>query len=174
MEVSLLSFISTCAGQEFDLNDSQKASITSFVFGGELIGSVVWGQVADRFGRRFSYLIACSLISIGGFLSGVAPSYSWLLFFRALVGFGVGGLVVPFDLLAELMPSSHRGKFLLYIEFFWTFGSMYVNGVAWLSLSRTSWRVLSYITAAPVTLASILSYYYLPESPRYLMLKGKS
>jgi hypothetical protein len=33
-----------------------------------------------------------------------------------LVGFGVGGLTVPFDLLAELSPVTHRGKFLIYIE----------------------------------------------------------
>jgi hypothetical protein len=38
------------------------------------------------------------------------------------VGFGVGGAVVPFDLLAEFLPNKHRGTFLIYIEGFWTIG----------------------------------------------------
>jgi hypothetical protein len=41
---------------------------------------------------------------------------------RAIVGFGVGGAVVPFDLLAEFLPNKHRGTFLIYIEGFWTIG----------------------------------------------------
>jgi hypothetical protein len=36
-----------------------------------------------------------------------------------VVGFGVGGLTVPFDILAEVLPTKHRGKNLLYIEYFW-------------------------------------------------------
>jgi len=89
MEVSLLSYLATCAGSEWNLDAAQQASITSLVFGGELIGSLFWGQIADRFGRKVAYIIACCLISIGGFLSGVSPSYEWLLAFRFIVGFGV-------------------------------------------------------------------------------------
>lgn len=173
MEVSLLSFLATCAGSEWNLNTSQQASITSLVFGGELLGSLFWGQFADRYGRKIAYLVACCLISVGGFLSGAAPSYEWLLVFRAIVGFGVGGLTVPFDLLAEFLPASHRGKYLNYIEYFWTLGSLFVSAIAWACLSNQGWRTLTYITAVPVTISSILSIIYLPESPRWLMIKGR-
>ena len=55
---------------------------------------------------------------------------------------------MPFDLLAEFSPTSHRGKFLIYIEYFWTIGSMFVAGAAWILLSHGySWRLLCYITA---------------------------
>ena len=46
MEVSLLSFISTCAGVDWDLNDTEVAAITSVVFAGELLGSMFWGPFA--------------------------------------------------------------------------------------------------------------------------------
>lgn len=117
--------------------------------------------------------IACGVISAGGFLSGAAPNYAALISFRALVGFGIGGANIPFDLLAEFLPSSHRGQFLIYIEYFWTFGSLFVSGLAWASLSRYGWRFLTIMTAIPVTATSLFSVWCLPESPRWLLLKGR-
>ena len=55
-----------------------------------------------------------SMIIIGGFISAFCPDYTLFIICRALVGFGVGGISVPFDLLAEYLPTSHRGKFLMY------------------------------------------------------------
>lgn len=132
-----------------------------------------WGPVADKYGRKKAFLMASSLICSFGFLSGVAPNYESLLIMRAIVGFGVGGLTVPFDLLAEFLPSGDRGKFLMYIEYFWTFGSMFVAGVAWAALDKIGWRGLSFVTAVPVTLSSIAAIIYLPESPRWLLIKGR-
>lgn len=70
----------------------------------------------------------CILISAAGLASGVSPSYSFLVVCRAIVGFGVGGAVVPFDLLAEFLPNKHRGTFLIYIEGFWTIGKQLARG----------------------------------------------
>ena len=54
-----------------------------------------------------------SLIIVGGFVSAFCPDYSSFIVSRAVVGFGVGGISVPFDLLAEYLPTAHRGKFLM-------------------------------------------------------------
>jgi hypothetical protein len=99
--------------------------------------------------------------------------FYWLLIIRFLVGFGVGGASVPFDLLAEFLPASNRGSFLVVVEYFWTFGSMYVAACAWLTLSQTSWRVLAAITALPIAITSVLSIWFLPESPRWLLSQGR-
>lgn len=107
------------------------------------------------------------VIIVAGFFSGLAPNYPSLLVLRTLCGFGVGGSTVPFDLLAEFLPNSHRGRFLIYIEYFWTIGSIFVAGMAWLLLSQSGWRVLTMITAIPVAIALIWSIIVLPESPRY-------
>ena len=56
MEVSLLAFISTCADRDWDLTDSQVASITSVVFAGQLIGSMFWGPLADHRGRKIVFI----------------------------------------------------------------------------------------------------------------------
>ena len=190
-EVSLLSFLSICAGIEWELSAAQSASITSIVFCGEMIGALSWGSVADSLGRRVAFvsgtshkstllysfifllLIACAMIATGGALSAFAPNFAFLLLFRFIVGFGVGGTSVPFDLLAEFLPSPHRGRFLLCIELFWTFGSLFVGGVAWVSLSSHGWRFLAIVTAIPVTIALCVTLLLLPESPRWLLEKGR-
>ena len=127
MEVNLLAFMSVCAGAEWGLGDSQVASITSAVFAGEFIGGIFFGPVADIYGRRTSFLWTATLISIAGFLSGPSPNYQFLIAMRMIVGFGVGGLTVPYDLLAEFSPSKIRGEYLLKMSYFWTFGSMFIS-----------------------------------------------
>jgi putative MFS transporter len=173
LEVNLLVFLSTCAGEEWNLSNEQKASIGGVVFGGILVGNLFWGVFADRYGRKLTFILACSLISISGFLSGMATSYYWLISFRALCGFGIGGSSIPFDLLAELLPSSHRGLFLIYIDYFWTVGALLVTAIAWMFLETSGWRTLAFLTAVPVTLTLLFSIFYLPESPRWLLMKGR-
>lgn len=113
------------------------------------------------------------IITVGGFASGFAPNYKWLIACGGVVGFGIGGANIPFDLLAEFLPSSHRGTFLLSIEYFWTIGSLFVAGVAWAMLAKYGWRYLVFITALPVAINSLLAAVYLPESPKWLLLKGR-
>lgn len=173
MEVTLLSFLSICAGVTFDLNDAQIASISSAVFAGQICGSLFWGPVADRYGRRIAFLLACALMTIGGVLSGLSPNFESLVIFRALVGAGVGGVTVPFDLLAEFLPPSERGSFLIFIEYFWTVGSIFVICMAWIVLRVDSWRILAYVTCIPVALGCFIAVWYLPESPRWLLMKGR-
>lgn len=87
--------------------------------------------------------------------------------------FQTGSSAIPFDLLAEFLPNSHRGLFLIYIEYFWTFGSIFVVLIAWISLELYSWRLFSLLAAIPVSLSLLLAIVYLPESPRWLLAKGR-
>jgi MFS family permease len=173
LEVNLLTYLSVCASSEWNLSDQQQASIASVVFAGIIVGSLFWGFVADRYGRRTTFILVSVIITSGGFLTGAVPSYSWLIVLRSLVGFGIGGANVPFDLLAEFMPSKQRGHFLIYIEYFWTLGAAFVTGLAWLFLNKYGWRTLSILTAIPVAITSLLSIVFLPESPRWLLSMGK-
>ena len=80
MEVSLLSFISSCAGDEFQLTNNKKASLVSIVFIGELLGSIIWGFIADKYGRKFAFLLACFIkSSLSGQGSCLSPCLYQLL-----------------------------------------------------------------------------------------------
>ena len=130
-------------------------------------------MLADRVGRRQSFLASALLISVFGFVSGASPDVATLITFRAIAGFGIGGASIPFDLMSEFMPISQRGAFGIYIELFWTFGAMMVAGLAWGTLDKDGWHNLAYYTAIPVAVTCVVSFFYLPESPRWLVIKGR-
>ena len=71
------------------------------------------------------------------------------------------------------MPTRVRGQFLIHMNYFWSFGSMFVGGLAWLILSNNGWRLLTYLTTIPVLCSCTLAAIYLPESPRWLMVEGR-
>lgn len=171
--VNLLSFLTTCAAAEWKLSNSAQAVLTSVVFVGMVAGSIFWGRFADEFGRKRTLLYSCLLVTVGGFASAIAPSYVCLVLFRAVAGFGIGGASIPFDLLAEFLSASARSCFLVYMGIFWTLGSMFVAGMAWIVLPVLGWRLLAFVTTVPVLLTTALAYIHLPESPRWLLSKGR-
>jgi putative MFS transporter len=117
--------------------------------------------------------VAATIISISWILSGSSSSLSGMIGSRFFVGFGIGGTAIPFDLLAEFLPSSHRGRFLMYIEGFFTLGSVFVTMMAWVALYNHGWQFLTLMTAVPVTLTCIVSMIFLPESARWHLENGR-
>ena len=133
--------------------------ITTAVFVGQIVGNFIWGPIADKYGRRFAFLRSATTICVFSWLSGVSPNYASLLLFRTFCGVGIGGSSVPFDLVAEFLPSEARGASLLSMEFLWTFGSLIVIGTAWIFLASDGWRPLVFITATPMTVVVVVAIF---------------
>lgn len=142
------------------------------VFGGELLGCLLWGPFSDQHGRQRAYLLSCLLMLLASVASALSPSYPFLLVARAAVGVGIGGLAVPFDLLCEATPARHRGTLLLLMEGFWVLGSVAVVGLAWGVLPLGGWRYLTGLAALPLLVATLATL-FLPESPRWLLERGR-
>ena len=143
---------------------------------GEFIGTLVLGRLGDKYGRRPIFMLAAITISSFGVLSAFANDIIVLLGLRFLVGFGVGGLTVPFDIFAEFLPLSVRGKYLLLINYFWTAGSVLVTLLAYLTIGtgkNDSWRSFVLYCTVPCFLSTLVSYYCVPESPRWLLSQGR-
>ena len=62
------------------------------MFAGILVGSITWGWLTDRVGRKLPLQIASMIGLAGSVASALAPAYRWLLLFRFLVGFSIGGV----------------------------------------------------------------------------------
>ena len=174
MEIMLLSFLSIILQEEWGLTPAQTATITSCVFAGSLTGTLILGPLGDRIGRRPIFLACGLIISLFGIATGFATNYVQLVLTRFLVGFGVGGLTVPFDILAEFLPTQIRGRYLLLIEYFWTAGSMAVPIVAYLTVGKgLSWNIFVLICAIPCIASFVMGAYLVPESPRWLLSQGR-
>lgn len=172
MEMMLLSFIGPAARCEWRLTTTQASSLTSFVFLGMGFGAPSFGMFADRKGRLFSLRCSTGLTLLAGVGSALAPTFSALCFARMVVGFGLGGVPVAYNLCAEFLPSKKRGVYLSSLEFFWSFGSMVSALLAWTILPKSSWRTLLGATVSPLILLGVLLV-WMPDSPMYLASKGK-
>ena len=172
MEMMLLSFIGPAARCEWRLTTTQASSLTSFVFLGMGFGAPGFGMFADRKGRLFSLRCSTGLTLLAGVGSALAPTFSALCFARMVVGFGLGGVPVAYNLCAEFLPSKKRGVYLSSLEFFWSFGSMVSALLAWTILPKSSWRTLLGATVSPLILLGVLLV-WMPDSPMYLASKGK-
>ena len=89
-----------------------------------LFGAVFWSILADKRGRRSAFILSLACIFVAGLASAFAPSFYWLLLFRAIVGFGVGGsLPVTTVLISEFLPTSHRAAVMCRLSgLFWAAG----------------------------------------------------
>ena len=136
--------------------------MTACVFAGSLVGTLTLGWLGDHYGRRPAFLLSSAIIALFGVFTAFATDYASLLGIRFAVGFGVGGLTVPFDIFAEFLPKEHRGKQLLFIEYFWTMGSLMTPLFAYLTL-ETSWRLFVVLCAIPCVISGFMGVCLVPE-----------
>lgn len=137
---------------------------------GFLVGSIAIGYLADRFGRKMSFLMSNLLNGIAGILVAVAPNYVSLLVFRTLYGFGVkGGWVAGYVLITEIVGVEFRRTVGVIYQMFFSVGILILPLLAYFI---TDWRWLQVVITAPYIL--FLSYYwFIPESPRWLLSQNK-
>ena len=179
MEIMLLSFLTIVLKKEWNLDadnedGTQSATISSILFLGALVGTSILGPLGDKIGRKPILSASTFLISVFGLATAACRNYLSLLALRFMVGFGVGGITVPFDILVELLPTNTRGKSLLLIDLFWSFGSMLVPVVAYFTLELAdSWRVFVIVCTIPCIISFVCGILFVPESPRWLLLQGR-
>jgi putative MFS transporter len=140
------------------------------------LGAMGFGRLADRIGRRGVLIATVSCDAVFGTLSIFAPDFTFLLFMRFLTGAAVGGtLPVDYAMMAEFLPAKNRGRWLVLLEGFWAVGTLVVALAAWLlSLWNVAeaWRLIFAVTAVPAIIGFGLRF-FVPESPLYLLRKGR-
>ncbi|KAM4633303.1 solute carrier family 22 member 2-like [Polymixia lowei] len=138
---------------------------------GFLVGSIAIGYLADRFGRKMSFLMSNLLNGITGILVAVAPNYVTLLVFRTLYGFGVkGGWVAGYVLITEIVGVEYRRTVGVLYQMFFSVGILLLPLLAYYI---SDWRWLQVVITVPYLV--FLSYYwFIPESPRWLLSQNNS
>ncbi|KAL3747498.1 hypothetical protein ACJRO7_016309 [Eucalyptus globulus] len=141
-----------------------------------LVGSLASGKTSDLIGRRYTIVLAASTFLIGALLMGFAPSYAFLMAGRVVAGVGVGySLMIAPLYTAEIAPASVRGMLTSLPEFFIVAGILlgYICNYALAGLPEgLNWRIMLGLAAFPaIGLGS--SIIFMPESPRWLVMKGR-
>lgn len=152
------------------------------------IGMLASGPLSDRLGRRPVLQAAAVLFAVSAAASAVAPDYLTLVAARMLGGFGVGAaLIVAPMYIAEMAPAASRGRLVSFnqlnivVGISAAFFSNYLiltlgeSGGAWseaLRLGEWNWRWMLGIEALPAV-AYLLALSLVPESPRWLAMRGR-
>ncbi|GAA0147736.1 secondary carrier transporter [Lithospermum erythrorhizon] len=173
MGMTLLSVIGPPIKSEWGLSSSEESMLTSVVFSGTILGAYVWGYISDAYGRRMSCI--GSMICIGGalFFVALSPGYVYLLPLLCLFGFGTGGVHVFASWFLEFAPTSSRGSWTAAISLFYSVGNILAASLAWVIMPRLGWRWLT-VSSCLTPLSVLFIGCFIPESPRYLCMKGKT
>jgi MFS family permease len=85
------------------------------------------------------------------------------------VGFGVGGLAIPFDLVSEFSPTSRRGSLLVYLRGAHCLGAIYIATLALIFNPTLNWRTMTFLATLPAIIAIPCAILFIPESPLWLL-----
>ncbi|MBE6102248.1 MAG: MFS transporter [Selenomonas ruminantium] len=173
MDTGLIAFVLPVLAKDWSLTPAQMGWIGSIGLIGMALGAVLAGTLADRIGRKKVFSITVLLYSLSTGMCALSWSYESLLFFRFLVGFGLGGeLPVAATLMSEYAPSHLRGRFIVLLESFWALGWLVAACIAYLLIPMFGWKIAFVIGTMPALYVFLIRL-HMPESVRYLLSHNK-
>ncbi|WP_395405875.1 MFS transporter (plasmid) [Arthrobacter sp. UC242_113] len=144
---------------------------------GLFLGSICFGQVADRIGRRKLYQIDLAIFLVASIAQFFVTDPTQLFLVRLVLGIAIGiDYAVGPTYLSEMMPLKLRGPLLGSLAAVWRFGFLASIGVGVLlnslNLGADAWKWILVTSAIPSAIVMLLRLGS-PESPRWLVAKGR-
>ena len=177
-DLFIIGVASTLLAKQWHLSATQTGLINSMTLLGAFLGACVLGRLADVLGRKRIAVFDASVMLVFALASAVAPSFIFLVGFRFLLGFGVGGdYPVSAVLMSEYANRRDRGRLVGLVFAMQALGTVagYIAGLVLMSAGVDDglvWRILLGLGAVPSALV-LYARLRMPESPRYLaQVKG--
>lgn len=180
LDVGVISGAQKFIQAEFGVSDDVVELIVSSLLWGAVFGAVSSGFISSRLGRRRTMLISAVVFVIGSLLCATAGSAEILIGARFVLGIAVGiaSFTAPLYL-SEISPQSVRGSLISMYQLMITIGIVIAFlSDTWLSsyavidgVQGGHWRTMLGVIAIPAALMFV-GMIFLPESPRWLVLKG--
>ncbi|MDX2415818.1 MAG: sugar porter family MFS transporter [Bacteroidales bacterium] len=187
-DASVISGVVKFIEPHFDLSKIQLGWAVSCLTLTATLAMAVAGPLSDRYGRKKLLYFAAILYGFSALASALAPSFLVLVLARMLGGLGVGlSLIIAPMYIAELAPAKNRGTMVSFnqlnivlgisIAFFTNYlilkaGNSNGSLATLLNISENNWRWMLGIESVPAILY-FLFLFIVPESPRWLIMKGR-
>ena len=175
MDLSMMAFILPPVITLWGLTNQQTGFLGSSVLIGYLFGAFFAGTLGDLIGRRAVMMYALAIYAVATLIAAFAPNWEFLFWWRVLAGVGTGAesaIVAPF--LSEFVQRKYRGWFVGSLSGFFSFGFVFAALLGYFIVPAHSqgWRIVQVITAVPIVML-LWWRRALPESPRWLMQRGR-
>jgi putative MFS transporter len=168
-----LAFVLPVLVQRWNITPSQIGWLIAIGYIGQFAGALIFGAIADRVGRVRSAAGATALMSVMSIACAFSGGFPSLLLLRLVQGIGVGGeMPVAAVYINELSKAQGRGRFFLLYELIFPIGLMMTGQIGALIVPAFGWQIMFLVGGVP-GLAIALLLLRLPESPRWLMAKGR-
>lgn len=157
------------------LDAAQAGALGSYALMGVMVGALTAGAVGDFLGRRKMMLINIVWFSLGMAFTAMATSVPAFGILRFLTGIGVGALVATAGaVVAEFAPAGKRNFYNAIVYSGVPAGGLMASLLAIVLNGVTDWRGLFMIGALPLVILFPLACLKLPESPRWLLARGRT
>jgi len=158
---------------EYGVPKATVSLVPFFALIGTVTGSVLWGVIADIYGRKASILLS-AVMFVGTSICGAMPSLAWNIGMCFMMGAAAGGMLpVTYALLAEMMPNKHRGWSLVLVGGLGAVGGYFAaSGFSALLQPTFGWRAL-WLLNLPSGLMLVLLGGLIPESAKFLLARGR-
>lgn len=142
----------------------------AFLMMGVLLGSLIFGDISDRFGRKPTFMISIIIMDVFGLLAAFAPDFWTFTACRLIVGASTSGVfLVAYVLALEMVGPSKRIVAGTVIHMFFAIGFLVIAGIAY---HVHDWRKLDILVTLP-GLLYLPYWWFIPESARWLISKGR-
>ena len=166
-EMMIIVYTAPLIAQDFSLDALAVGHLIGAMFIGMLLGSLAWGKLAERIGRKGAVVWSLASYGVVSLASAFAPDYASLYALRLLSGVAaVGMMVVTFAHYQELLPVRHRGALTVYLASGWPIGMLLALG-ATVWLMPYGWRTIIAVSSLGGLWALVVAR-WVPESPYWL------
>lgn len=158
----------------FQLSPASLGWVASCLYVGCVIGAISFGKITEFLGRKPSLLLVSTIFIVSSIFMGLVKSVDQLIFWRIIAGFSVGGASILSPLyIAEISPREVRGKMVSINQLAIVIGILlaYFSNY-FLSHLELNWRLMFISGCLPASLF-VLGALFLPESPKWLIHKGR-
>jgi MFS family permease len=149
-DVMLFSLVLASVIADLGLTKAQAGLLGSVTLVGGAAGGLLFGHIADRFGRTRALMASVLVYSVFTAACGLSQSLWQFAVFRALLGLGMGGeWASGAALVSETWPTKHRGRALGFMQSSWAIGFAAAAVVTSIVLPRWGWRAVFFVGVLP-------------------------